>query len=256
MEKNNPHHTWLRPPDSLDLQAHQVDIWRVSLDLSPDSLRFLESSLSEDELQRVAGFHFPSDRDRFIAAHGCLRGILARYLLCEPGQLSFSTGEYGKPALFPYSKIDFNLSHSGGYALIAIARERKVGVDVERVREDMELENIADRYFSPGEVSQLLALVPEQRAIAFFNGWTRKEAYIKAHGLGLSLPLDSFDVSLDEPAVLLVTRPDSSEAARWILLSLEVDPDYAGALAVEGATLNGEAVPQGKKLVFRYWDWD
>jgi len=275
MEKNNPHYTWLPPPDDLDLQAHQVDTWRVSLDastpfsasLSTDLLRSLESSLSADELQRAARFHFPSDRDRFIAAHGCLRHILARYLHCKPGQLSFSTGEYGKPALLPPQKIDFNLSHSGGYALIVTARERKVGVDVERVRDDMELENIADRYFSPGEVSELMTLPPEQRAAAFFNCWTRKEAYIKAHGLGLSLPLDRFDVSLDETAVLRATRPDPSEAARWTLLSLDVDPEFAGALAVEsavlsgealskGAALSGEAVSKGKELEFRFWDWN
>jgi 4'-phosphopantetheinyl transferase len=123
---------------------------------------------------------------------------------------------------------------------------RKVGVDVERIRRDMELESIARRYFSQREVAELLALPPEQREIAFFNGWTRKEAYIKAQGLGLSLPLDSFDVSLapDEPAILRETRPDPQKAARWRLESLEVDAQYVAAVAVEG-----------KGLEFRLWDW-
>jgi len=255
MRQNKFSSVWSPPPDDLDLQTHQVDIWRVFLDLRVDSAKLFESSLSADESQRAARFHFKADRDRFIVAHGCLRGILARYLHCEPGQLSFFTGEYGKPALVD-KKIDFNLSHSGDYALVAIAHERKAGIDVECIRQDIEIENIADRYFSPREVSELMALPPEQRATAFFNCWTRKEAYIKAHGLGLSLPLDSFDVSLDEPAVLRATRPDPSQAARWTLLSLEVDSNYAGALAVEGDALSGEAVSKGAELEFKYWDWN
>jgi len=244
MQKHNSQIAWSHPPDDLDLHSHQVDIWRVFLDPRVDSVRLFESSLSADESQRAASFHFAADRDRFIIAHGCLRDILARYLHCEPGQLSFFAGEYGKPALGD-KKIDFNISHSGDYALIAIAHERRVGIDVESVRQDIEFENIADRYFSPKEVSELMVFPPEQRATAFFNCWTRKEAYIKAHGLGLSLALDSFDVSLDEPAILRTTRPDPSEAARWTLLSLDIDSDYAGALAVEG-----------RGLEFRYWDWN
>lgn len=245
MQKHNSQIAWSHPPDDLDLHSHQVDIWRVSLDPAVDSVKLFESSLSADESQRAARFHFTADRERFIFAHGCLRGILARYLHCEPGQLSFFMGEHGKPALVD-KKIDFNLSHSGDYALIAIARDRQVGIDVERVRLERELESIAKRYFSTREVSELMALPSEQREAAFFNCWTRKEAYIKAHGLGLSLALDSFDVSLapNEPAVLHETRSDPSIASRWTLLSLEVDSGYAGALAVEGA-----------ELEFKYWDW-
>jgi 4'-phosphopantetheinyl transferase len=117
---------------------------------------------------------------------------------------------------------------------------------VERIRSGLELESIANRYFSLGEVTELMALPLEQRELAFFNCWTRKEAYIKAQGLGLSLPLDSFDVSLvlHEPAVLRVTRPDAQAASHWTLVSLDVDSNYAAALAVEG---------QG--LEIRFWDW-
>lgn len=255
MQKHNSQIVWSHPSDDLDLHSHQVDIWRVFLDHRVESAKLFESSLSVDESQRAARFHFAADKDRFIIAHGCLRNILARYLYCEPGQLSFFVGEYGKPELVD-KKIDFNLSHSGEYALIAIAQQRKVGIDVECVRQDIEYENIANRYFSPKEVSELILFPPEQRATAFFNCWTRKEAYIKAHGLGLSLPLDSFDVSLNEPAILRTTRPDPSEAARWTLLSLEVDSDYAGALAVEVAVLSGEAASKGKELEFKYWDWN
>ena len=250
MEKNNPHHTWLRPPDDLDLHAHRVDIWRVSLDLSTETLRFLESSLSADELHRAARFHFSSDRDRFIAAHGCLRGILARYFHSEPGQLSFSTGSHGKPAIDLASSergVEFSLSHSGDVALVAVAGEQKVGVDVERIRQGISAPVIARQYFSKSEVAELLALPSEHREVGFFNCWTRKEAYIKAQGFGLSLPLESFDVSLspNEPAILRATRPDPEESARWTLQHLNVYPGYAAALASEGSV-----------KMLNSWDWD
>ena len=188
MQKAEPKTTWLPAPDALELASHRVDVWRIFLDLPIASVKSIESHLSVDEAQRAARFHFSADRNRYIVAHGCLRDILARYLHCKPHQLGFSTGEYGKPALVNNEYIDFNLAHSADLALIAVTRGRKVGVDVERIRQDMELEGIARRYFSLHEVSELLALPPAQRETAFFNGWTRKEAYIKAQGLGLSLP--------------------------------------------------------------------
>lgn len=238
------------PPAVLDLASHQVDIWRARLDLPADFLKTLEATLSVEEIQRADRFHFQGDKDRFIAAHGCLRDILARYQHWEPGQVNFSTNDYGKPALSPDSpglKMDFNLSHSDDFALMAVTWERKVGIDLERIRQGISAQVIARQYFSKSEFAELLRLPSEQREIGFFNCWTRKEAYIKAQGLGLSLPLDSFDVSLgpNEPVILRATRPDPQEAARWTLLSLEVSPDYAAALAVEG---------QG--LEFRFWDWN
>jgi len=246
MHRTKPRTTWSLPPDILELRPDQVDVWRISLDFSVTSVKLLESILSADESRRAARFRFPSARDRYIAAHGCLRVILARYLNCEPAQLRFSSNQYGKPALQDL-KLEFNLSHSGVFALIAATQGHKVGVDVERVRSDLEFERIASRFFSQNEISELMVVPPDQRQIAFFNCWTRKEAYIKAQGLGLSLPLESFDVSLtpNEPAILNATRPDSDEAARWMLFSMEVDPCYAAAVAVKG-----------KNSEFRLWDWN
>ncbi len=242
MEKDN----WTSPPDFLHVESRHVDIWRIFLNLQADSAKLAESSLSADEARRAARFHFPKDRDRFIAAHGILRQILGRYLHCEPGKLTFSVNRFGKPALID-SKLGFNLSHARDFALLAITQGRKIGVDVEHIRTDLELETIASRNFSEVEVSELMSLPPEQREIGFFNCWTRKEAYIKAYGLGLSLPLDSFDVSLgsDHSSVLRATRPDPQEAARWTLRPLDVAANYAGALAVEGLNLD-----------FRFWDWN
>jgi 4'-phosphopantetheinyl transferase len=243
MEKTDAVPTWSNPPATLNLQPGQVDIWRIALDLPPATVKSLDSVLSADERERAARFRFPGGTERYTVAHGCLRHILARYLDCDPKQLCFSTNEYGKPALQGYN-LEFNLSHSGERALVAVSLARRVGVDVEHIRPDLELIKTADRFFSQNEVTELMALPPHQHQIAFFNCWSRKEAYIKALGLGLSLPLDSFDVSLADPAILRATRPDEAEAARWRLLSLEVEPGYTAAVAVEG---------QG--LEFRFWDY-
>jgi len=236
---------WIAPPDVLVLNPHQVDIWRVFIDPQSASVQLTESTLSADEAERAARFHFDRDRDRFIVSHVALRNVLSRYLNCQPNELTFLVDEYGKPALKGY-KLEFNLSHSGDFALIAVTQKHKVGVDVEHIRTDKDLEGIANRFFSQSEVSELMALPSEQGIVGFFNCWTRKEAYIKAHGLGLSLPLESFDVSLtpNEPAVLHATRPDSTESARWTLLALDVAPDYAGAVAAND-----------KDLEFQLWDW-
>jgi 4'-phosphopantetheinyl transferase len=263
MQKIDAKTIWAHPPDVLDLQPDQVDVWRIPLDVRSATVKSLESALSADESDRATRFRFPKGKDRYIVAHGCLRQILAHYLGGEPDRLTFSTSEYGKPALNSH-ELEFNLSHSGDFALVAVTRGRKVGVDVERIRTDVDLERLASRFFSTSEVSELVALPSEQRVIGFFDGWTRKEAYIKAQGLGLSLSLNSFDVSLNpnEPALLRATRPDPAEAARWTLLSLEVDPCYAAAVAVEGAALSLPAPVErsgpgskGKNLDFRLWDW-
>jgi 4'-phosphopantetheinyl transferase len=241
---------WSYPPDDLEFRPHFVDIWRVSVNVLADSRNRLASILAAEEVARAARFHFAVDRDRFIAAHGCLRDILTRYLHCEPGQLNFSTGKYGKPALISNEGLDFNLSHSGDYALIAITERRNVGVDVELMRERISPQAIARRFFSQAEVAELQALPLEQQEAAFFRCWTRKEAYIKAQGLGLALSLESFDVSLSphDPAVLRATRPDFKEASRWTLLHLDIAPCYQAAAAVE----NIAAEPA---LHVRLWDW-
>lgn len=237
MQKTN----WTPSPDSLNLELENqhVDVWRLSLDLPTDAVKSIESTLSADETDRVARFHFEVDKNRFIVSHGVLRKILGRYLHRDPAELKFSVNQYGKPALVN-STLEFNLSHSGDFALIAVTQERKIGVDVERIRQGISSHVIAQQYFSKAEVAELQSLPIEQRESAFFTCWTRKEAYIKAQGLGLALPLESFDVSLspNEPAMLRATRPDSQESARWTLRSLDVDLNYAGAIAVENGTLD------------------
>jgi 4'-phosphopantetheinyl transferase len=224
----------------LTLRGDEVHVWRARLDGPSARTRELLSALSPDERERAWRFHFTKDRDHFVVARGLLRSILGLYLGREPGQLRFGYGPHGKPYLIGENDQDglrFNLSHSHGLALLVVARARQVGVDVERVRPDIAGDGIAERFFSPQEVARLRALPAALQAEAFFNCWTRKEAYIKARGEGLSLPLDQFDVSLapGEPAALLATRIDAEEASRWSLMALAPGPGFAAALAAEGS---------------------
>ncbi len=237
-----PISSWGPPPDTVKLGSDEVHVWRAALDLGASGLQNLEHALSADERARAERFCFWKDRERFIVARGLLRVILGSYLEMEPGQLRFCYGPHGKPTLAEGSGVDafcFNLSHSQAVALYAITRHREVGVDLERLRPDLEGEQTAERLFSPREIAVLRALPPNLRLEAFFTCWTRKEAYIKARGGGLTLPLDRFDVSLapGEPAALLSINGDRQEASRWLLQSLAPAPGYLAALAVEGHDL-------------------
>jgi 4'-phosphopantetheinyl transferase len=229
---------WPQPPETLLLSEGQVHVWRLSLDLPPDTLESLWLMLSADEQARANRYRFAHDRRWFIARHGRLRLILARYLGLDPASLQFSYNPYGKPALQPQAtgSLCFNLSHSQGLALFAFARRVDIWVDLEHMRVDFNHLELADRFFSSRELVELRALPPALRPQAFFLCWTRKEAFIKAHGEGLSLPLEHFDVSLapGEPARLVTTQAGLEAPDRWSLFNLEPAPDYLAALAVQG----------------------
>jgi len=241
---------WGSAPSQVRATHEEVHVWRVSCGLSAREVRELRGLLSADEEARADRFRFARDRDDFTVARGVLRVILGRYTGREPGDIRFIYSPFGKPSLDEGAgggALRFNLSHSGGVALYAVTLGREIGVDVERVREDMDCVGVADRFFSADEVGVLHSLAPEAQTRAFFDCWARKEAYIKAHGHGLSLPLDSFDVSLapGEPAALLRTREDAAEASRWTLRELTVGEGFSAALAVEGG---------GWRL--RCWRWE
>ncbi len=186
--------------------------------------------LSSEEQRRAARFHFERDRRRFIGSHAALREILSLYLGEPPASLEFVTRVHGKPELASGAPR-FNLSHSGELALIGVAGNRELGVDVERVRAQVAIERIARRFFSASEAAALFAYPGSERDAAFFRCWTRKEAYVKARGGGLRIPLASFDVSLDEGRARLLRAPDIE---RWTLHSLAVPPGYVAAAVVEG----------------------
>jgi 4'-phosphopantetheinyl transferase len=207
--------------------------------LPASRIQALRHILAADELSKARRFFFPKDRQHFILARGLLRTILGRYLDMEPSQLRFCYDDYGKPSLVPSSDqeaLNFSLSHSDGLALYAITRDREIGIDVERVCPIPEAAQIAERFFSAHENAVFRTLDARLKQEAFFTCWTRKEAYVKARGKGLSLPLDQLDVSLipGEPAMLLNIRGAPREAARWSLCELTPGPGYVAALAVEG----------------------
>jgi len=231
---------WCLPPETLALACDEVHVWRATLDQQTASqIQSFLQSLAADEQARAERFHFERDREHFIVARGVLRAILGNYLNRAPECLSFCYSSHGKPALAGESGKDairFSVSHSHGVALYAVTRGREVGIDLERIRFDLPVAEIAERFFSRREVAMLRALPTDVQQQAFFRCWTCKEAYIKARGEGLSLPLDQFDVSLvpGEPAAVLGTRPDPSEASHWSLQELTSVPGYAAVLAVEG----------------------
>ncbi len=239
-----PHNTspvpaWCFPPETLVLGRDEVHVWRATLDQTPSQIESFLHNLAADEQARAEKFYFERDRERFIVARGVLRAILGGYLNRTPECLSISYSSRGKPALAEQSggdAIRFSVSHSQGVALYAVTRGREVGIDLERIRFDLAVAEIAERFFSQREALTLRTLPTEVHRQAFFNCWTRKEAYIKARGEGLSLPLDQFDVSLapGEPAAILGTQRGPSEACRWSLQELIPGAGYVAALAVEG----------------------
>ncbi len=224
------------------LGKDDVHVWLAALSPPEPGLEASRQLLSVDELSRAERFVFPEHRRRFVIARGLLRLILARYTAVEPEGLQFVYGRHGKPGLADKQNGDdlqFSVSHSDDLALYGVARGRRIGVDLERVRADLleeEIKQIAERFFSPREAAAILAAPPQQRRETFLSCWTRKEAYAKAIGKGLSLPLDQFDVSLDsrERAALLHTGGDPEEAAHWSIQPLDLRPSYVAALAVEG----------------------
>ena len=248
METLNP--LWSPAPKDLRLADDEVHVWRAQLELPSSEVQRLRGILTDDELDRAKRFFFETDRQRFIAARGTLRSILSPYIPITPGHLRFYYNQYGKPSLAPEfssTLLNFNLSHSGSVALYAIARNMEIGVDIEHVRSDFEYDDIAKRFFSVNEAAILRTIPAEQKREAFYHCWTRKEAYIKAHGKGLSLPLDSFDVSFGpgEPPMLLVTQDEPQERSLWTLMDLKPGPGYVGAVAVKGLDCR-----------FRYWEWN
>jgi 4'-phosphopantetheinyl transferase len=221
------------------LGRDDVHVRIASLDHRQSELRFFESILAQDEMERASRFHFHKDRERFVAGRGLLRMILSPYVGVSPGEIIFTYGSRGKPGLARQESrpsIEFNLAHSGGTAMYAITRDRPVGVDIESMKHDLSFESVAEHFFSSVEVAALRSLPEDMQRTAFFKCWTRKEAYIKALGDGLSCPLSDFDVSLTpgEPARLLDVKWASEEASRWCMKDIESVPGCAAALVVAG----------------------
>jgi 4'-phosphopantetheinyl transferase len=217
------------------LGVNELHLWRVCLsDLAP-KVRELRLLLSEEEQARGDRYIRSEDGVKFMVGRAMLRLILAQYLSLKPGEVLLSIGEFGKPYIsksLNTNDLSFNLSHSGDVCLVAVSYAREIGVDVEKLRDDVAVEDLATRYFSLEEITELHVLPNQLRRLGFFLCWTRKEAYVKAKALGLQVPLDQFSVSLTpgQPAGIR-----GAEASGWTILSFDPGPGYVASVVFEGA---------------------
>lgn len=220
------------------LSGRQIHVWSARLDPPAWQQERLGRLLDPDERARAARFRFDIHRRRFIVGRGFQRTVLGAYLGVDPAAIVYTYGPKGKPALagpVAGSPLHFNLSNSEELAILGVNRVREIGVDVECLRELSDLQALASRFFSTSESETLLALPTERQREGFFNCWTRKEAYLKAVGDGLSAPLNRFDVTLvpgEEPEMLAL-EGSAERAASWRLVHLEPAPGYVGAIAIE-----------------------
>ena len=226
---------WSTPPSKLVLNKKDVHIWCAKTDFSTPPNTSLFSTLSIQEKLRADRFKFSNDRLTFITARGILRSLLGKYLQKHPAKISFRFGEFGKPKLSENTSLQFNISHSENLVIFGFAKNQSIGVDVEFIKEGVELLDIAKRFFSTNEFKTMSSLADSEQKLAFFNCWTRKEAFIKAIGDGLSFPLDQFEVSLrpNEPAKMLATHWNPNETSKWSLYSFNPQKDYVAAIAIK-----------------------
>jgi 4'-phosphopantetheinyl transferase len=218
---------------SFELAGRSVYVWPVH-NVAPIAVAAeFDRLLSPDERDRAAGFRSDHLRHSFVLARGSLRILLGRYLSVSPASIRFTYSSRGKPALSAPACLDFNASHSGGLAVFAFTTGLEIGVDVEQVRSLPDIEDIARRFFCFEETEEIMSLPEKQRNRAFFRCWTRKEAYIKAIGDGLSAPLNGFRVTVqpNQPARFLHLAQDENAATNWTLCDLQLAPGYAAALA-------------------------
>jgi len=216
------------------LTDNAIHVWQIGLFADAALLSECNAILDPAEQERAARYLADVHRHRFIIARSSLRLLLGRYLGRDPRDITFAYNGHGRPQLLPTPTppLAFNLSHSADTALLAVTRLPAVGIDLEYHRKPDRIEGLAERFFAAAEVRQWRALPDELRIAGFFAGWSRKEAYIKAHGRGLNYPLDRFVISLDprEPARIIETLDDPTEAGRWRIENLACPADCSAAL--------------------------
>ena len=228
---------WPLGTTDFSLPDQEAHVWAASLDLPQVELNQLESTLSQEERERAARFRFRLHRNRFTAGRGLWRTILGQYLKMDPGKVVFNYGPHGKPSLGETTKnLHFNLAHSEDLALIAVALGGPIGVDVERIRILDDFDELVSRFFSSRETAVFRNLAPNQQPAAFFNLWTRKEAWLKATGEGIGYSLNRVEVTFlpGEPARLLSLPQNSSRLSNWTLHELSPASGFASAVVISG----------------------
>lgn len=223
----------MRGPFSFDLSESTINIWSFPTSASHHVFETFKKVLIPEERDRALRFRFHHLCTSFVIARGALRYLLGHYLNCHPADVSLVRGLKGKPAVESPSNLQFNMTHSGDLAVIALTLRREIGVDIEQIRPLADMQQIAKHFFCPEEAAEVMFAPEAERDRAFFLCWTRKEAYIKATGDGLSTPLSSFRVTVhpDKPARFVHVQHAESEADSWTLHDLQVAVGYAAALA-------------------------
>ncbi len=211
-----------------------LEIWTIRLNAPPQSISAASALLSPDERTRAAAFRNEQARRNYIISHAALRQILANHLKLIPAEIPFRNGSYGKPALAGSvaGRLEFNLTHSGSLALVAVTSGGEVGIDVETMRPMPDALRIAERFFSPAESEALRQLPAPEQAAAFLNLWTRKESLAKATGFGIANSLARFEVAWGTEAIVKTIDGDARLAAPWTLHSFQPAPGYVAAVAV------------------------
>jgi 4'-phosphopantetheinyl transferase len=232
---------WDKSPTELQLDNTFVDVWRSRIDLSDAKINEYLGILSDDELKRAEQFTFPNKKDEYVVTRGLLRRALSLVLKQDPASFSFSYSESKKPYLtteVDSQSLAFNVSHSHGQALVAISLNRKLGIDIEKIRPEVEYEKLAARFFSKAEHKALMQCAQAERVAAFFATWTRKEAFVKAVGKGIAFGLSEFDVNVDasEPPRMLHTRWDANDVKNWHMASIESVNSHMATVVADGRT--------------------
>jgi len=227
-------------PKGFILSSARIDVWEINLQKHDDSVELLKQVLSPDEVKRAERFKIKSKQNEFVLTRGCLRIILSTALGIDAKQLEFAATEQGKPYLKAPCPVDqricFNVSHSHGFALIAVSLDRDLGVDIERIQNRIDYASLAERFFNPDETKAIMAFPEDKRLEAFYVCWARKEALLKAIGNGISMGLGKFQVSVDpaKPASLVAALWDDFDKDKWWISDLEIHPEYAAAVAARG----------------------
>ncbi len=233
--------SWQEAPTHPILQNDEVHLWCADLNVPENTYKMLAKYLNNEEQNRAARFIREQDRSHFIAARGILRNILSRYINIAPHNIEFEYGEKGKPSLIleqNQRKIYFNLAHSNHLAIYAITSINHLGIDIEYSKRNIEALDIAERFFSKNEIASLRVLPSAEQLSGFYKIWTRKEAFVKAIGVGLSHPLDQFSVdgSLDKSAIKLHTQNPSIKND-WYIYNVAISQEYVAALSLEDSNI-------------------
>lgn len=226
---------WKSPPEELSISSGMVHLWSVDLSAPPAPISFYASLLSSDEQQRADRFYFQKHKDQFIVGRGLLRELIGKYAKVNPRNITFSYNQFGKPGFEQQAELKFNLSHSNGLAIIGFTIQMEIGLDLEKIDPAINVRQIARHFFAANEQKQIQELPADQQAAAFFKCWTSKEAFIKAHGQGLSLPLDQFEVEVipDQPAAIKAVHWDLKPANTWDILGFVPRESFLAALVCD-----------------------